>query len=86
MAEYYIVFALTTAIFALIDIFMPVLREARDFGVKNVLTENPKLSCFVYLCITAIIAPLVALPVLVPSMNVRFRASLANMVNEQEEI
>lgn len=86
MAEYYIVFALTTAIFALIDIFMPVLREARDFGVKNVLTENPKLSCFVYLCITAIIAPLVVLPVLVPSMNVRFRASLANMVNEQEEI
>lgn len=86
MAEYYIIFALATAIFALIDIFIPVLREARDFGIKNVLTENPKLSYFVYFCITAIIAPMVVLPILVPSMNVRFRASLATMVNEQEEI
>ena len=86
MAEYYIIFALATGVFALIDVFIPVLREARDFGVKNVLTENPKLSYFIYFCISAIIAPMIVLPVLVPSMNARFRASLANLVNEQEEI
>ena len=44
MAEYYIVFALTTAIFALIDIFMPVLREARDFGVlANMVNEQEEI-------------------------------------------
>ena len=86
MLEYYIIFALATSIFALIDIFMPVLREAREFGVRNVLTENPKLSYAVYFCISTLIAPLIILPVLVPSMNARFRNSLANLVNEQEEI
>lgn len=86
MFEYYIIFALATSIFALIDVFMPVLREAQEFGVKNTLTENPKLSYFVYLCISTLIAPMLVLPLLVPSMNARFRASLANMVNEQEEI
>ena len=86
MFEYYIIFALATSIFALIDVFMPVLKEAKEFGVRNVLTENPKLSYFIYVCISTLIAPLIVLPVLVPSMNTRFRNSLANLVNEQEEI
>jgi hypothetical protein len=86
MLEYYIIFALATAIFALIDVFMPVLREAREFGVCNVLTENPKLSYLVYVCISTIIAPMIVVPLLVPSMNARFRASLHTMVHEQEEI
>jgi len=86
MFEYYIIFALATSIFALIDVFMPVLKEAKEFGVRNVLTENPKLSYFIYVCISTLIAPLIVLPLLVPSMNTRFRNSLANLVNEQEEI
>lgn len=86
MFEYYIIFALATSIFALIDVFMPVLKEAKEFGVRNVLTENPKLSYFIYVCISTLIAPMIVLPLLVPSMNTRFRNSLANLVNEQEEI
>ena len=84
--EYYLIFAFTTAIFALIDIFMPVMKEAISNGASNVLTENPKLSYFVYICISAIIAPLIIAPLLVPSMNERFRSSLSDMVHEQEEI
>lgn len=86
MLEYYLIFALATSIFALIDVFMPVLKEAKEFGVRNVLTENPKLSYFIYVCISTLIAPMIVLPLLVPSMNTRFRNSLANLVNEQEEI
>lgn len=86
MFEYYIIFALTTAIFALVDVFMPVLRAAQDSGVNNTLTENPKLSYFVYLCITTIVAPMVILPLLVPSMNARFRDGMAVVVNQQEKI
>ena len=81
--EYYIIFALTTSIFALFDVFIPVLAEATEAGVSNVLIQNPKLSCFVYFCLTTIIAPLVFLPILVPSMSVRFRESMLRVVSEQ---
>jgi uncharacterized membrane protein YdjX (TVP38/TMEM64 family) len=84
LIEYYLIFAFTTSIFALIDIFIPVMQQARKAGVDNVLTQNPKLSYFVYFCITAIIAPIIILPVIVPSMNTRFREGLSNTVNEQE--
>ena len=63
---------------------MPVLREAKDSGVQNTLTMNPKLSYLIYVCISGIIAPLILLPLLVPSMNIRFRQSLADLVNEEE--
>lgn len=86
LIEYYLIFALTTSIFALIDVFTPLLNKARANGVKNVLTENPKLSIFVYFILTILVAPFVILPLLVPSMNVRFRASLETIINEQEKI
>ena len=84
--EYYILFALTTSIFSLIDVFIPVLNEARADNIKNVLTENPKLSCFVYFCLSILIAPFIIVPMLVPSMNYRFRDSIAKIINEQEKI
>jgi uncharacterized membrane protein YdjX (TVP38/TMEM64 family) len=83
--EYYIIFALTTSIFSLIDIFIPVLSEAIADNIKNVLTENPKLSCFVYFCLIVITAPLVILPMIVPSMNDRYRDSIAKIIKEQEK-
>ena len=84
LIEYYFIFALTTSIFALIDIFLPILNEARAAEVNNVLTENPKLSCLVYFCISTIMAPLLILPMLVPSMNERFRNTMHKVINEEE--
>lgn len=81
--EYYIIFALTTSIFALIDVFIPLLNEVRADEVVNVLTENPKLSCLVYFCLTTLTAPFVILPMIIPSMNVRFRESMAKIIREQ---
>lgn len=83
-SEYYIIFALTTAIFSLIDIFIPVLREASTDNIENVLTENPKLSCFVYFCLIVLTAPLVIIPMIVPSMNYRYRDSIAKVIKEQQ--
>ena len=83
-SELYVICCLTTALFALFDVFMPVLREARQDGVQNTLTMNPKMSYFIYVCISGIIAPIILLPLLVPSMNIRFRQSLADLVNEEE--
>lgn len=85
LIEYYLIFALTTSLFALLDIFMPTMRKAASEGVDNVLTQNPKLSYFVYVCITTIIAPLVFLPLLVPSLNERFREGIAKTVYTADE-
>jgi hypothetical protein len=82
--EYYVIFALTTSIFALIDVFIPILHEVSAEEVSNVLTENPKLSCLVYFCLTALMAPFVILPLVVPSMNIRFRVAMAKVVREQQ--
>lgn len=84
LIEYYLIFALTTSIMALIDVFLPTLNQARRDGIKNVLTENPKLSVVVYLVLTSIIAPLILLPLLVPSMNVRFRESLTATIRADD--
>lgn len=84
LIEYYLIFCLTTAIVALIDVFGPALRTAQADGVKNVLTENPKLSMCVYLCITTIMAPFIILPLLVPSMHERFKTSLTQIIREED--
>lgn len=85
LIEYYIIFALATSLFALIDIFRPTLQEAKEAGVVNALTLNPKLSYFVYVCITTIIAPLVFLPILVPSLNERFREGIKKTIYSPDE-
>lgn len=85
LIEYYLIFALATSLFALLDIFYPTMKQAQAEGVDNTLTQNPKLSYFVYLCITTIIAPLVFLPLLVPSLNERFREGIAKTVYAEDE-
>jgi uncharacterized membrane protein YdjX (TVP38/TMEM64 family) len=85
LIEYYLIFALTTSLFALIDIFYPTLKRAQAEGVDNTLTQNPKLSYFVYVCITTIIAPLVFLPLIIPSLNQRFREGIEKTVYAADE-
>lgn len=85
LMEYYFIFALTTAIVALIDVFSPALRTAQADGIQNVLTQNPKLSMCVYLCITMVMAPFIILPLIVPSMHERFRSSLTEIIREEDQ-
>ena len=84
LIEWYLLFAFTTAIMAAIDVFIPLLSEARSNGVANVLTTNFKLSIVVYLGISTLMAPLLIVPLLVPSMNERFKDALNKIISEQE--
>lgn len=84
LIDYYLIFAITTAIFALVDVFGPALRDAQEDGINNILTQNPKLSMCVYLVLTVIMAPFIILPLLVPNMNERFRVSLTQIIREEE--
>jgi len=83
LIEYYIIFAVSTALFAWLDVFGPALSEAKADGIQNVLTQNPKLSTLVYLGISTIMAPFIILPLMVPSMNSRFKSSLRSTIREE---
>lgn len=83
LIEFYLIFALTTSLIALIDIFIPAVQEAKADGITNVLTENCKTSYLVYFVISAILAPFIFLPVIIPSMHARFKTSLTKTIREE---
>lgn len=74
--EGYIIFAFSTAITACYLWFSPLVAEARSKNIKNSFTNSPKLSIVVYILVTAIISPLLVLPILVPSIGEAFERGL----------
>lgn len=80
--EWYAIFALTTGIMALVTVFNPLLRKAQNLGIENPFTDNPLLTQVVYLAIATISAPVLFLPMVIPSMNARFTAALEKSVLE----
>lgn len=80
--EWYAIFALTTGIMALVTVFNPILRKAQAQGVENPFTDNPLLTQVVYLAIATISAPILFLPLVVPSMNARFVVALEKSILE----
>lgn len=83
LIELYILFAVTTAIMSLIDIFIPVVNTAIQDGVDNEFTQNPKLSYFVYFFISLITAPVFIIPLVVPSLNVRMYVKMLEIVSQE---
>jgi hypothetical protein len=81
--EWYLLIALTTSIYSMFDVYIPVMQTAKSNSVNNVLTNNFFLSCFIFFCITMIITPFIIAPLIVPSMNARFRQSLLNNISQE---
>jgi len=69
---YYLLFAFSTSLTACYVWFWPILKQAKEKGVENVLTKAPVLGIIVYILVTALIAPVIVLPLLVPSMSDNF--------------
>jgi hypothetical protein len=82
--EYYIIFALATAIAGCYEFLLPLINEAKAAGVTNSLTTNKWLSCFVYIMISTIVAPFLIIPVLFPGPAKNFREGLAKIVFEED--
>lgn len=76
LIAYYLLFAFSTAITASIFFFSPLIREARQSNIHNSFTENPVLSTVVYICISAIVAPMLVFPLLSDSIAQRFQDGL----------
>ena len=69
---YYLLFAFSTSLTACYVWFWPLLQKAKEKGVENALTKAPVLGIIVYILVTALIAPVIVLPLLIPSMSDNF--------------
>lgn len=76
LIAYYLLFAFSTAITACIFFFSPLIREARQSNIENSFTQYPVLSTVVYVCISAVVAPLLVFPLLNNSVAERFQDGL----------
>lgn len=80
LIEYYIIFALATSLACCYEFFWPTIVEAKDLGISNEFTEYPKLSCFIYICISTIMAPILVLPLLSSVKAEQFKNGLRNAI------
>jgi|VirMetMinimDraft_7_1064189.scaffolds.fasta_scaffold79009_1 hypothetical protein len=70
---YYIIFALTTAIHAMFSIVYPVLNKGKLEGMN---TENTMITYITFFVIIALVAPIIIMSCIVPSMTERFKIAL----------
>ena len=76
--EYYLWFALTTAISGVIILLLPVLRDLSNFRPLHNMVEYSWLTIATFTCLMAIIAPLVLPAVLIPSIAEVFKKAFFN--------
>jgi uncharacterized membrane protein YdjX (TVP38/TMEM64 family) len=77
----YILFAVTTGLTSLLEILMPVIGRRR---IEGLATENTLMTYLVFFCMATILAPLLFLSCIIPSMGERFRSSLYDGLYPQE--
>lgn len=73
---YYLLFALSASLTSCYVWYWPIIQKARAQNIVNTLTLNPVLGLVVYIVITTIAAPMIVMPLLVPSMSDRFVCGL----------
>ena len=82
--EYYLLFAFSTSITACYLWFWPLVQKAREQNIINAFTTNPYLSTTVYIMISAIIAPVLILPLLISSVAESFERGLSKEIMRQD--
>lgn len=78
----YLIFAVTTSLSSIYELFWPALKAARDLGIQNELTQAPYLSTFIFFCINVIVAPLVFLVIVIPGMHQKAYAGISKVTHE----
>lgn len=73
---YYAVFAITTALAALYEIFWPVIKEVRNNHPESLIGAHPALTAFSLTGFAVLVAPMIFLPCVVPKLGARFRHTL----------
>ena len=73
--DWYLLFSLTTAICAVLELLVPVMKTEKTESGK---ISAEKLIYIVFFTMSIILAPLVFFSCIIPSMGSRFRDSLYN--------
>lgn len=76
LIEGYILFALATTIASLYELFVPVINSLSLTHPEVPVVQHKWITLGTFTCITLVVAPLMLLPCIVPSMGERFRKSL----------
>ena len=84
LIAYYLLFAFSTSITACIFWFWPLIQQARASGISNSFTKHPKTSTVVYIFISAVVAPLLVLPLFSERMAKQFETGLAREILKQD--
>lgn len=85
LIAYYLLFAFSTSITACIFWFWPLVQQARREQISNTFTEYPKISVVIYVLVSAVVAPLLVLPLLSERMAKQFETGLAREILKQDE-
>ncbi len=72
---WYLLFASTTAIVAVLELFNPVLSLLEKSAPEVNVVEYKHISKFVFLVFAFSVAPVIFLPCIIPSIGERFRIS-----------
>ncbi len=78
----YIFFALTTALAAVVTILMPVLKELYEDQPSNPLLESTFLTYMVFILLSVVVAPLLAIPTIFDRPNQVFKDALLNSIKD----
>lgn len=76
LIEGYILFALATTIASLYELYVPVINSLSLTHAEVSVVQHKWITLSTFTCITLVVAPLMLLPCIVPSMGERFRKSL----------
>jgi hypothetical protein len=82
--QYYIVFALATAITAVITILNPVLRQLEQEGSDSYMLEKKYTTYSAFIILSIVAAPILILPTIFTKANSTFKQSLLNSFREAE--
>ena len=83
LIEYYIIFALATAIAADLGLYRPSLMVITATNPENALAQHPHIGAMVFFCVSLVMAPVIIVPVLVPSIGSRFCHSFEQSVLQE---
>lgn len=81
--QYYLVFAIATAITSCYFFFWPCLKQAREDEIDSTLANTPLTSCAVYTVVATIMAPVLFLILFIPGVAQNYTDGLNNIIRDE---
>lgn len=84
LIKYYTIFALSISISSWYLWFWPLIKEAKDKNIINGFTKYPILSSTIYILLSAVVAPMLVLPMFNEDMAEGFKSGLRKEISKAD--